>query len=327
MIAKAIGAGFLSFENFKKFIDKNPWVSDIELSKWGEIFLNPELKKIIHFAYKKNVVLRADNGANLNSVSEDVPEALVRYKFRSVTCSIDGANQGTYSTYRVNGDYGRVIENIKKINFYKNKHRSIFPKLRWQYIAFGHNEHEISKAKALARELDMSFYLKLSWDDLYTDTFSPVKNLELIRRESGFGVAGRQEFEKKYGKNYIDKACQELWLLPRINFDGKLLGCCVNHWADFGNIFESGLEKCLSSEKVTYAKQMLLGLKPARPDIACSNCKIYEARKKNNDWIDPLSLSGPYVESREMVMLNNRVTNPFINRLVKLLISKLKNKS
>ena len=44
-IAKFIGSGFLKFRDFKKLIDRNPWIEVIELSNWGEIFLNPDLEK------------------------------------------------------------------------------------------------------------------------------------------------------------------------------------------------------------------------------------------------------------------------------------------
>ena len=54
---------------------------------------------------------------------------------------------------------------------------------------------------------------------------------------------------------------------------------------DFGNVFEKGLESCLKSEKMDYARQMLLGLKEPREDIPCSICKLYKSRQKNGSWV------------------------------------------
>ena len=315
-IAKAVGAGFLSYETFKRFIDKNPGVCDVELSNWGEIFLNPDLKKIIQYAHKNNVALRAENGANLDKVTDDVLEALVRYKFRRLTCSIDGASQEVYSLYRINGDFKRVISNLRKINFCKKKYASPYPSLKWQFVAFEHNENETVKARSLAKELNMDFYLKLSWDDLYAEAFSPVKNRELIRRESGLGVADRTEFQERYGRNYMAGCCHDLWLKPSINFDGRLLGCCINYWADYGNAFEAGLKNCVNSEKLNYAKQMLSGLKEPRNDIPCSDCKIYETRRKFNSWIKANDLRRYYVRDRRINMLENRVST-FITKLLR----------
>ena len=95
-VGRLIGQGFLKFSHFKKFIDKNPSIRGIELSNWGELFLNNELLDIIRYAHQKNVQLTAYNGANLNTVSPKILEALVKYKFHSITCSIDGTTQETY---------------------------------------------------------------------------------------------------------------------------------------------------------------------------------------------------------------------------------------
>ena len=83
---------------------------------------------------------------NINNVQKDVLEGLVKYRLRSMTCSIDGASNETYKTYRVKGNFETVIENIRKINFFKQKYQSEYPRLTWQFIVFGHNEHEIPLA-------------------------------------------------------------------------------------------------------------------------------------------------------------------------------------
>ena len=54
---KKLGKGFLQFKDFKEIVDKNPQLHSIELSNWGEIFLNKELPKIIEYAYVHNVAL------------------------------------------------------------------------------------------------------------------------------------------------------------------------------------------------------------------------------------------------------------------------------
>ncbi|MGA7932434.1 MAG: radical SAM protein, partial [Kovacikia sp.] len=124
---KFLGAGFLQFKDFKAIVDDNRWLSHFELSNWGELFLNPDILKMMEYAYQKNVSLSASNGSNLNTVKEAVLEGLVKYKFRHITCSIDGASQETYSVYRRGGNFDRVIENIRRINHYKQKYRSPFP--------------------------------------------------------------------------------------------------------------------------------------------------------------------------------------------------------
>ncbi len=80
--------------------------------------------------------------------------------------------------------------------------------------------------------------------------------------------------------------CHQLWDMPQINWDGKNLGCCRNFWGDFGgNAFTNGLEACLNSEKMSYARDMLLGLKEARDDIPCTTCNIYLSMKSEKKWL------------------------------------------
>jgi hypothetical protein len=42
-IHPAVGSGFLKLRDFQSLLDQNPWIREIELSNYGEIFLNPHL--------------------------------------------------------------------------------------------------------------------------------------------------------------------------------------------------------------------------------------------------------------------------------------------
>jgi hypothetical protein len=277
-----VGRGFLKFDDFKTLIDANPWVREIELSNYGEIFVNPELGAIIAYAHARGVTLACDNGANLNNIQDSVLEALVRYGFRSITCSIDGASQQTYSVYRVRGDFDDVMANIERINHYKRIYHSKLPALTWQFIAFGHNEHEIAMAQQRAADLDMGFYVKLSWDS----SLSPVKNTGLVRTAAGVDAASREEFREKHGHDYMQGICGQLWETPQINWDGKVLGCARNFWGEFGgNAFTDGLLACINSEKLQYARRMLQGEVPAKAGIPCTTCEIYLGRRRDSQWI------------------------------------------
>lgn len=283
MTLKTLGAKFLKFTDFKYLIDANPWIKAIELANWGEIFLNPEIIAILEYGFKKNVALSANCGVNLNTVSNDILEALVKYQLQSMTVALDGASNETYKIYRVGGNFEKVIAHIRIINEFKQHYKTDLPKMVWQFVAFGHNEHEIEKARNMAAELKMDFHVKLSFGDLYTgEIFSPIKNRELIRSVSGVNCADRQEYYEKYGERYLQKvSCAQLWENPQIHADGRLLGCSINYKQDYGNVFEQGLLECINNEKINYAREMILGLKPPREDIPCSTCAYYKTIHKD----------------------------------------------
>jgi MoaA/NifB/PqqE/SkfB family radical SAM enzyme len=305
-IAKFVKSGFLKFDDFKKLVDDNPSIKLIELSNWGEALLNPQILRILQYSFEKGVHLSLRNGANLDRVKPDVIEGLVKYQLRSISCSIDGGTPETYAVYRVRGDFTRVIGNIKQINEYKRQYNSIYPQLSYQFVAFGHNEQEIQQARDLAIQLDMNFKLKLSWDDFYAESFSPVKDREVIAKESGLGVASRSEFRKKFRRAYLQSGiCSEMWTAPQVNFDGRVLGCCVNHWDDYGNAFNDGLLSVLNNERMQYARRMLAGKAPERADIACTSCEFYKAMKEDGSWIGPQDTGVP--PSRAYLALRNLV--------------------
>ncbi len=282
-IHKHLGLGKLSFENFKNLINKNKFIKEIELSNYGEIFLNKDLEKMLEYAFTKKIILRADNGVNLNSVQDSTLEAIAKYKFRSITCSIDGAIQETYSQYRRNGNIETVFHNIESINKYKAKYHSKFPILTWQYVIFGINEKELPLAKQKAKELKMNFSPKLSWDE----NFSPIIDSDFVKKETGFRSTTRSDFKDTKKKDAMIEICHQLWESPQINWDGRVLGCCINSsFGDFGgNAFDDALENVLNSEKLNYAKEMLQGKVEKRKDIPCSKCDIYNTMIANQHFL------------------------------------------
>jgi MoaA/NifB/PqqE/SkfB family radical SAM enzyme len=282
-IDAVIGKGFLRFEDFRSLVDLNPSLQQIELSNYGEVFLNPHLLEILKYAHCKGVSLTMWNGVNLNNAKDAVLEGLVKYGVRRISCSIDGASAETYRKYRVGGDFNTVIANVERINHYKQIHRSELPQLRWQFVVFGHNEHEIPLAREMARSLGMIFATKISWDA----KISPIRDPEFVRAETGERAVTREEYNRIHGKAYLSSICHQLWDLPQINWDGKLLGCCRNIWGDFGgNVFTDGLVESLNNEKISYARDMLRGKKPARDDIPCTTCKLYHAMRDRSQWIE-----------------------------------------
>jgi MoaA/NifB/PqqE/SkfB family radical SAM enzyme len=282
-IHPAVGSGFLKFEDFRTLVDLNPSLELIELSNYGEVFLNPQLLQILEYAHSKGVLIDMHNGVNLNNVKERVLEGLIKYQVQTLLCSIDGASPETYRQYRVRGDFDAVIRNIKKINAYKRDYQSKLPRLVWQFIVFGHNEHEIPVARQMAEQLGMEFRPKLTWDS----KFSPVRNAAFVREQTGLPTT-REEYYATRGEKYLSNICHQLWDAPQINWDGKVLGCCRNFWGDFGgNAFRDGLIKSINNKGMRYARDMLSGRRPPRDDIPCTTCEMYQSMLEASRFFEP----------------------------------------
>ncbi|MGN0014893.1 MAG: radical SAM protein [Candidatus Gastranaerophilaceae bacterium] len=300
-VANGCGNGMLSFKNFKKFVDENNFET-IELSNHGEIFLNPELVKMMEYAHKKGIKLTADNGVNLNKLTDEQAEALVKYEFENIVVSIDGASQETYKQYRRNGNFDKVIEHIEKINFYKKKYKSEKPFLNWKFVLFGHNEHEVKKAQRLAKKLKMEIFFATNWDT----SFSPVKDRELVKELTG--VTGKTHTPRSRLKQFINKEidwyyCNFLWEAPQINWDGQILGCCSLYDKNFGdNVFKDGFMNALNNPKMIYAKNMITGNAPPLEGIPCTDCYVYKDLKKakNKLWVPSPHLANLAEKARKL---------------------------
>ena len=275
-VANGCGNGMLSFENFKKFVDE--------------------------YAHKKGIKLTADNGVNLNKLTDEQAEALVKYEFENIVVSIDGASQETYKQYRRNGNFDKVIEHIEKINFYKKKYKSEKPFLNWKFVLFGHNEHEVKKAQRLAKKLKMEIFFATNWDT----SFSPVKDRELVKELTG--VTGKTHTPRSRLKQFINKEidwyyCNFLWEAPQINWDGQILGCCSLYDKNFGdNVFKDGFMNALNNPKMIYAKNMITGNAPPLEGIPCTDCYVYKDLKKakNKLWVPSPHLANLAEKARKL---------------------------
>lgn len=275
-----LGKGFLTPELFVNLLESGPRLKRIDLANYGEALLNPNLPEILRLAHERKVDLTLVTGANLNNAREEALEAIVKYQLRAMTCSIDGTSQETYAQYRRGGNFDKVIENIKTINQYKKKYKSKYPRLSWQFIVFGHNEHEMETAKKMAHDLDMDIYFKLSWDA----EFSPIRDKAMVRKFAG--AASRDEYKEEFGKQYLSVLCFQLWEKPVINWDGKVLGCSFNFWGDFhGDNAYGDFESAVNSDRMRYARQMLMGKAEPRPEIPCTTCSTYLARQRDKQWV------------------------------------------
>ncbi len=276
-----IGNGYLKFEDYKNFIKKNAYIKNIELSFAGEIFLNPDLYKIIKYSYEKNINLTALNGVNFNNVSDEILDALVKYQFKGITFSIDAVTNETYQIYRRNGNLNKVIENIKKLNYYKEKYNSIYPILQIQYIIFRHNISEIKDVKEFAEKLKIeNIFFKEPWN-------GEIKFSDLDKKTL-FEIQFIHRQYKQYDilNNNIPLCCQP-FIQPQINWNGELLGCCCSTHKNLNvNVFKSGLRRALNSKKMKYMRKVIQGKATSEDIIACHRCSFYHQMQAANKYLN-----------------------------------------
>lgn len=270
-----IGWGWLKPDDFDGFLERHPQVRRVELSNYGEILLNPDLVRIAAIADARGVELSAANGVNLNSATEESLGALAR--FRRITMSIDGCSQETYAQYRVGGNFDAVWRNALRLIELRREAGLPLADIVWQFVVFPHNEHEARAARERAAELGISFFPKMSWDGSHAKLRDPAA-VALLLGASEAEAARPGEFLDRHFRddNGAARLCEQLWTTPQINWDGTLLGCCVNFTAGFGNVFRSGLAEAMASPEYRQLLDVVAGKRLAVAGQPCAGCGIYK---------------------------------------------------
>jgi pyruvate-formate lyase-activating enzyme len=255
----------LNADLFANLLDENPQVKGVELGNMGEALLNPHLPRILEAAYRRGVKTQIMTGLNMNTASDEALESFVKFRVDRIKVSIDGVSDESYRQYRIGGSYEKAMGNLKKLLRIKQDCGSKYPRIRWQFIVFGHNEHEVERAREMAYEMGVELYFKGN----SRSNVSPAS-------KEGEAVANRT----KPGAE-----CLWLWECPSLTPTGDVLGCCKNTRQVLGlNVFADGLRAALNSPAMIRTRRWLANMTDETPP-QCKPCRVARERKDRNEWV------------------------------------------
>lgn len=136
----------------------------------GDAIFHPDFLKIIE--YLTTIDIDVDVFTNGSGFSKDWWKSLAKLCNDRVTFTfaIDGLSD-TYSRYRINLNYERVLENLK--SFIDEGGRAI-----WQLILFKHNEHQYDDVMNLAKDLGCVAFKALISTHYNTKFLPPFSNIK-----------------------------------------------------------------------------------------------------------------------------------------------------
>lgn len=256
------GKGIMDYALFQYIIDQIQHRTGM-LMLWnqGEPFLNPFFNEMVSYASSKKLyTMTSTNGSLPIDAIKIVKSGLSRLIF-----SLDGASKESYDKYRVGGDYELVLDNIRELVRVKAKLKSKTPFIVWQFIIFSHNEHEIGKAKALAKELKVD---KIEFKTAQAYSADDLKYLPKNHHYKRYLNSDKEVVLK----TKILNRCRRLFTQPVINWDGEFAICCYDKDTIFkiGNIKEENFSELWFSSKLQAIRQKVLR---NRKEIdICNNC-------------------------------------------------------
>ncbi len=266
---------FMTFSTFQKIIDEaHKYIWEIFLYNWGEPLLNKYIFQMIQYATTKHIFVNMSS--NLNYFNDEISINLVKSGLNRLIVSLAGASQASVEKYQKGNNFEAVIENIKRMVFIKHKLNSKVPFIQWRYAVNKHNEHEIVKAKELARSMEIDKLEIIPFEcyqEIFLDNESEFKKIKpWLPQDEGLSKYNYSKRCKKQRR----PVCRLLWWWITIQPDGSVSPCC-SIWPgrfDFGNINDMPLKQIWNSEKYIAARRINQGKRISSSNNICHICKM-----------------------------------------------------
>lgn len=254
------------------FAELGDYLFFIDFFNWGEPFLNKEV--LFHWlqqASLKKIITSVSTNLNVKLSDSDI-DCIITSGLNNLSISLDGASEQTYSIYRRNGNFQLVLDNIRRIVEAKRQKNSTSPWITWQFLVFGFNEHEMSKASVMAREIGvneikfMPPFVKLDLKD----------GIQWLPKNSLFQ---KEAYTSK--KTEPPQRCDWHYLSAAINWDGTVAPCCAVYKTkdDFGTIGPNGEHsymKVINNEKYRAIRRFYAKGKKEKSGLICEECPLSE---------------------------------------------------
>jgi radical SAM protein with 4Fe4S-binding SPASM domain len=274
--------GVMKVDTFKRIIDQtHRYVRHLNLFYLGEPMLCRDLNTMI--AYAKEKRMRVSVSSNLNVFDEIRAEELVDSGLDHLIVSLDGTCQETYEKYRIGGNFDRVVENVKLLVQKKEEKNCSFPDIQIQFVIFRHNENEVEGIKELANSLGVGVYFRQG--TLGGEGHSPPsrKDPELADKWLSRNSEYHLEYDH-FGENSFlkDGACDYLWKVATINWDGSVFPCCwvFESGHSFGNILTDNFLEIWNNSLFQSSRSLFRNngkpLARADKDIVCYKCRMFK---------------------------------------------------
>jgi radical SAM protein with 4Fe4S-binding SPASM domain len=257
--------GMLQLPVFQQAINElHPTTGYVTLYFQGEPYLNTQFLDMVKYAHQHNMYTATSTNAHY--LSQENAEKTISSGLDRLIISIDGTTQDTYGKYRIGGKLDKVLEGTRNLVEAKKRLKSSTPHIIWQFIVFGHNEHQLEEVKALSREYDVDELAIKSAQVYDYETGSELipKNKDYSRyeqQENGFAI-----------KNKLLNHCWRLWNSCVITWDGKVVPCCFDKDGTYrlGNLSEASFSQIWQNAQYQKFREQIL---KGRDYIdICKNC-------------------------------------------------------
>ena len=245
-------SGFMTLDHFRTIVSKLPdSVRDVYLWGQGEPFLTPDFIDMISIASETGRrIIVSTNGHFL-----DNPAVIIASGLHELIISLDGADSTAYESYRVGGDFERVIAGVEKLAREK-KRMSHGPVIIFQHLVTRANEHDLDNFRRLAERTGADRIVFKTLQAAFVD--GGDKFLPENRRYSRYKLLNDGSIAPRTIP-FLGRRCLRLYHSFQIDWQGNVVPCCFDKNSDviLGNLLDNPWEHIWNGEKYrSFRKRM-----------------------------------------------------------------------
>ena len=220
------GFGSMSLELYKKILNDAVefGMEKIQLHFQGESLLHKQFPDMVGVAKQHGMWTQVFTNGLL--LTEEYIDRIIQSGLDNMRFSVDGASTETYEQNRVGGNFDQVLQNMKLM---VKRAKGTGTRVEWQFIVMSNNEHELHKARQMAKKIGIPFIAK---------TFA----------ESVPALVPRNP---KYQRNLLSKPCTDIYRTIAVFWNGDVVPCCYDLEGKeiMGNLGEQTLSEIWSSPR------------------------------------------------------------------------------
>jgi len=245
------GFGFMDFKLYEKIVrDAAEFgIKKMQLHFQGESLLHKQFPDMVRLAKRYGMSTQVFTNGLL--LTEEYMDRIIQSGLDNMRFSVDGASKETYEQNRVGGNFDQVLQNMKLM---AERARGSGTRVEWQFIVMRNNEHELHKARQMAKEIGMPFIAK---------TFAQ-------------SVPELVPHNPKYRRNLQPKPCTDVYRCICIFWNGDVVPCCYDLEGKeiMGNVGKETLGQIWTSRKYAGFRRRVDNTRsdPEGEPELCRNC-------------------------------------------------------
>lgn len=274
---------FIELEVFHRLFKDGAQFDFLNFVGVGEVFVCKYFPRILEYCFEHNFSALGCT-TNLQLISKELAEFMVKNGFQQITASIDGCTKETFEHIRKGAKFDKFIETLEYFNVLKSRHNSLGnPNFTFAMVAMNSTIHELPGLVRLADKFNVqNIYVarlhvikeELLHESLffYQEKYNYYYDKSIaIARELGINLVLPDKFGSPVKNTKAVRDCKFAFENMYVDVDGIVYPCVCRVYPDVtvGNILEQSVLEIWNSDKFSEFRAAMF---TDNPPFQCKEC-------------------------------------------------------